>query len=171
MEKRSCPVATVTKVSYIRPCFIIFTHVSLMSSMSHPCLTHVSPMSHPCLHLSPFLIHLMSLSSSNHAHMLSWTKFKFILFFTNYLFFLSYCTTLIQDILSMEKRGLLVATVTKLSSMRLVQESIEPKENVVSTLKNTLMSANCVDQILDINPSLMSICYSNIQIVMTKLNW
>ena len=92
-------------------------------------------------------------------------------FFTNYLFFFSYCTTLIQDILSMEKRGLLVATVTKHSSMRPVQESTEPKENVVSTLKNTLMSANCADRILVINPSLMSTCYSNIQIVMTKLNW
>ena len=71
----------------------------------------------------------------------------------------------------MEKRGLLVATAIKLSSMKLVQESTERKENVVSTLKNTLMSASCAAQILDTNPSLMSICYSNIQIVMTKLNW
>ena len=124
---------------------------------------------HPCL--SPFFIHFMLLSSANHAHMLSWTKFKSGIFLRITYFFFSYCTTLIQDILSMEKRGLLVATAIKLSSMRPVQESTEPKENVVSTLKNTLMSANCADRILDTNPSLMSICYSNIQIVMTKLNW
>ena len=93
------------------------------------------------------------------------------LFFNKLFIFHSYCTTLIQDILSMEKRGLLVVTAIKLSSMKLVQESTERKENVVSTLKNTLMSASCAARILDTNPSLMSICYSNIQIVMTKLNW
>ena len=120
-----------------------------MSLHSHlPMSHHVSVRSS----LSTFLINLLPLSSSNRAHMLTWTKFNFGLFL-RITFFLSYCTTLIQDILSMEKKGLLVATVTKLSSMRPVQESTEPKENVVSTLKNTLMSANCVARTLDTNPS------------------
>ena len=146
--------------------------------MSHPCLI----ISHPCLinvsvHFSSILCHsqaqnmLIYLLSFCLGLNLTLVFFYELLMYLCTYFYFSYCTTLIQDILSTEKRGLLVATATKLSSMRPVQESTEPKENVVSTLKNTLMSANCAARILDINPSLMSICYSNIQIVMTKLNW